>query len=331
MVFHKPLNFVDYYKRAYLAACEDGFDVIHAHDLLTLPVGAALARKTGKPLVYDAHELYTEMSTLRRVEQRVWRYLERRDIGRASRLITVCESIASELVERYGVDRPLVLLNCPPAPRWSDGEANLLRARVGIDDPSVRLVLYQGGLVPNRGLEELVQAAASFDDAVLVLMGWGRLQPLLEAQIERSGLGERVIVTGPVPQAELLGITRGADVGVIPYKAIGLNNYYTTPNKLFEYLAAGIPIACSAFPELRRFVERPGAGLTFDPSDPDDIALAVNGILADEDVRSGMREAARRTAVSLTWERQAEKLVSLYEGLGLTASAELAAASARPR
>jgi len=331
MLFHKPLNFVDYYRRAYARALAEGFDAIHAHDLLTLPVGAALARKTRKPLVYDAHELYTEMSTLRRSERLAWRYLERRDIGRATRLITVCDSIAGELVARYGVGAPTVLLNCPPAAMLPKARTNRLRERLDLEGSPLRLVLYQGGLVPNRGLEELVEASASFHDAVLVLMGWGRSEQLLRNQIELSGLAHRVLITDPVPQAELLSFTCGADVGVIPYKAVGLNNYYTTPNKLFEYLSAGIPVACSRFPELRRFVERTGAGLTFDPSDPDDIALAVNGILADDAIRGQMREAALRTAGPLTWERQAEKLVALYAELELSSPPTPAAMSAGAR
>lgn len=315
MVFHKPLMFTAYYRAAYRLVRDQEFDLLHAHDLLTLPVGVAVSRSTKKPLVYDSHELYTEMSTLRRVERLVWSFLEHRLIHRATTMITVCDSIASEFERRYKVPAPLTLLNCPLRPVPAASEKNLLRAKVGLEHSTKRIVLYQGGLVPNRGLEELIEASRSFDDAVLVLMGWGRIEDALRAQLERDGLQDSVLITPPVPQDELIGYTAGADVGVIPFKAVGLNNYYATPNKLFEYLAAGLPIACSGFPELTRFVEGASAGATFDPDDPADMAQTINALLADEEALDAMRHNARRAGETFVWENESLKLVELYEDL----------------
>ena len=115
LVPHKPLMFLDYYWRAYRLVRADPPEALHAHDLNTLPVAAALARRLGVPLTYDAHELYPEMSTLSAREAAVWRRLERRLAGRADHVVTVCDSIAGELQRRYGVARPTVLLNCPAA------------------------------------------------------------------------------------------------------------------------------------------------------------------------------------------------------------------------
>lgn len=315
MTLHKPLMFLDYYWRAYRLCGREPANVYHAHDLNTLPVAAAAARSTGGKLVYDAHELYTEISTLSRRERRVWRRLERLLIGRADATISVCDSIAEELSKRYGVQRPTVVLNCPSGPRPVSRRPELLRRAAGLRSEGAAVVLYQGGFVPHRGLPELVRASRWFDGATLVMMGWGRLEQELRRLVEEEELAGVVRFAPPVSQRELLTHSAGADVGVIPYQAVGLNNFYTTPNKLFEYMAAGLPIAASRFPELVRFVEGLEVGRTFDPTRPRDIAAAVNGILADDAARDAMRERALAAARTYCWEREAPRVVDLYAGL----------------
>ena len=321
LVPHKPLMFGDYYWRAYRLVRADPPDALHAHDLNTLPVAAALARRLRLPLTYDAHELYPEMSTLSAREAAVWRRLERRLAGRADHVVTVCDSIAGELQRRYGVARPTVLLNCPA----TNGNGAAGTGRAGTSGEFVShtetnspdgepIVLYQGGFSPNRGLETLVRAAGELERGRVVLMGWGRLEDELRALIARERLGERVRIVPPVPPAEVVAAAAGASVGVIPYEPVGLNNTYTTPNKLFDYMAAGLPVVASRLPELVRFVEGGELGLTFEPGDPAALAAALNELLADPARRERMRERARESARRYTWERESRKLLALYEG-----------------
>ena len=118
-------------------------------------------------------------------------------------------------------------------------------------------------------------------------------------------------------------------MGVIPYKPIGLNNYYTTPNKLFEYMLAGIPIAASRVPELRRFVEGHALGLTFDPDDPRDIASTLNFLLADRSALTEMREHSREAARRFVWENEVPKLVQTYRALDLNHAAPIPVSARR--
>lgn len=314
---HKPLMYLDFWGRAYRSARLESFDVVHAHDLNTLPAAALVARATGAQLIYDAHELFPETSTLSAREQRVWRWLEPRLIRRADRVVTVCDSIAEELARRYGIAKPGVLLNCPPARAAVQPAASPLRAAAGLDGESeLRLILYQGGFAPNRGLAELILAAHEIDGAMLVLMGWGAIEAELARLVETEGLSSRVRMLPPVPTDELHVWTAGADIGVIPYQPVGLNNFYSTPNKLFEYLAAGVPIAATRLPEIARIVDGHRIGATFDAVEPVAIAAAINRLLADEQSRVQMRERALATAPQYTWERQANELLALYESLG---------------
>jgi glycosyltransferase involved in cell wall biosynthesis len=313
MMFHKPLLYLDFYWRAYRLLRAEAFDVVHAHDLNTLPVAAALARRGGPRLVYDAHELYTEVSTLSRLERRVWRVVERLLIPRAEQVFTVCESIAEELVQRYRVAKPTVLLNCPPATPLPITAPSWLREKAGLLDSPEPIVLYQGGFAVHRGLPELLDAVAYLERGIVVLMGWGVLEPELRRLVDELNLEARVRIIGPAVQSELLEYTMGADIGVIPYLPVGLNNYYSTPNKLFEYIAAGVPIVASRVPELERFVEGYGVGYTFDPREPQELGLTLNYLLQQPTTLAAMRSRAVVAREQLHWENQQPALLAAYE------------------
>jgi glycosyltransferase involved in cell wall biosynthesis len=309
---HKPLTFFDYYRRAYRLVLADPPDALHAHDLNTLPVAAALARRLDLTLTYDAHELYPEISTLSRREARAWRLIERRLAPRADNVLTVCDSIADEMTRRYAIARPSVLLNCPVAAIDDGTVADRGGAAVDLDDP---VILYQGGFAPNRGLETVVHSAVLLSRGRVVLMGWGSLGDELRELIAAEGVAERVTIVPPVPREEVIARAAEATVGVIPYEPVGLNNTFTTPNKLFDYMAAGLPIAASRLPELQRFVEGEEIGLTFTPGDPASLAACLDRLLTDPERHAEMRHRAHEAAERYTWERQCAALTGLYDGM----------------
>jgi glycosyltransferase involved in cell wall biosynthesis len=310
---------LDYWRHATFRARALRADAYHAHDLVTLP--AAWAARLGRParLVYDAHELFTEIGRLGRLPRLVLGLLERLLIGRADRRITVNASIARELARRYGVPEPLVIRNCPRSTGTPPSqEASPLRSYAGVPD-GLPIVLFQGMFMPHRGLENLVRAVPFLPSAHLVLMGWGPLAEPLKELASSQGMALRVHVVAGVPLADLLVYTAGADVGVIPYRNVGLNNYYTSPNKLFEYVAAGVPIAASRFPELRRVVEGLHLGRTFDPERPEDIAATLAAMLQDPAALAAVRARVAAAAPDFTWEAESRKLVGLYAELAMPA------------
>ena len=150
------------------------------------------------------------------------------------------------------------------------------------------------------------------DNWVLVMMGWGRLEEELRriAGVLDAG-ADRIRFVGRAPQNELVCWTAGADLGVIPYANIGLNHWYCTPNKLWEYPAAGVPILVSPFPELTRIVEGEGIGaLLDDPVTPQGIADAVAG-MSDERLKR-LREACSSFIARDNWSVYADRLLDLY-------------------
>lgn len=308
---------LDYYVRAFVLALRLRAQAYHANDLVTLPLAWAAARWRRARVVYDAHELFTEIGRLGAFPRRVFRVVERLLIGRADGVITVNDSIAAELSRRYGIPTPVVVMNCPRTDgRIPSRGGSGLRARVGLP-ADVPIVLYQGMFMPHRGLENLVRAARLFTRARLVLMGWGGLLETLRALARREGVEGRVHFTPGVPLADLLLFTAGADLGAIPTRNVGLNNYYTSPNKLFEYCAARVPVVASRLPELTKIVEGLGIGRTFDPEKPEEIAAAVNGLLDDPAALGKARENVTKAAACFTWENESRKLLAVYDSLGV--------------
>jgi glycosyltransferase involved in cell wall biosynthesis len=176
------------------------------------------------------------------------------------------------------------------------------------------VILYQGGFSKNRGLRSLILSTRYFDRGKLVMMGWGNVEEELKAFTRSKELADNVFFIPPVTQSELLSWSSSADLGVIPYRAIGLNNYYSCPNKLFEYINAGLPVAGSDFPELRKIINGWEIGRTFDPEDPQSIGRAINGILAEKYLLEEMHVNSVHASRTLNWQCESEKLLGVYSG-----------------
>ena len=288
-------------------------DVVHAHDLDTLPGAVAATRAARVPLVYDAHELFTEMTTVSGTGRRVGRLVERAGIRQASRVVTVNRSIARELAQRYHVAEPVVVRNCPldPGRLVQDGR---LRSCLGLTDLTP-LILYHGGFSPGRGLKTLIRAVRQVPGVALVLMGWGPLESELSELCQRLGIADRVHVLAPVPPETLLQTVAGADLGVVPYLPVSLNNRLALPNKVFEFLAAGVPVVASNLPEVAVVLRETGGGEVFPAGDAQALAdLLVSLVRAPERLEAFRRAAARSRPV-VTWEPEARKLLHLYRSL----------------
>jgi glycosyltransferase involved in cell wall biosynthesis len=307
------------YRAAFLAWFVAGIvrerpDVVHAHDAAMLLPGVLGARLTGARLVYDSHELATSVP----YRERSWALfvagIERLGLPRCAAVITVSDGIATHLRERYRlIRRPTVVRNVSAlSPDGSSG----LRKQLGID-AATPLVLHQGAPAPARGCEVLVEALASLpDDVHLVFLGdpeRGYAQALRRA-IARHNVQERVRLLPGVPLADLLAHTAEADVGVTLLQDTCLNHRLALPNKLFEYIAAGVPVLAADLPETRRLVEHHGVGWCVTSDDPIAVADALRVALhGPRDPALSARLAS--AAAELTWEREQQRLLELYTRL----------------
>jgi glycosyltransferase involved in cell wall biosynthesis len=318
---------------ALLAAARDcAADIYHAHDLDTLAVGVWLARRHRARLVYDSHELFLDMidpasegralPMLSLLKQRAARSafarLERALIRRADRVITIGPAAGDILARRYGIPRPTLVLNCPPF-RDLSARSGYLRQRLGLA-PEQSILLLQGGVLPGRGLLELVQSLPLLPaEYHLVFLGFnlGTYQEPVRQEIRRLGLESRVHLLDALPPEQLLQATASADLGIILLAGHNLNDRIAMPNKMFEYMMAGLPFVATDWPEMGRVMRETGAGLPIFPLTPEVVANGIRQAFADAPHWGAMREAGLAAARrEYNWERQAEHLLEAYTEIG---------------
>ncbi len=306
-------------QRREAAAVDPGADLYHGMALQGIPIALALGGRARARVLYDARDLYPESGNLARMPAAVRSaagLAERRWARRSDGIITVNAELAAILALRFGRPLPSVVMNCPP--EWTPPAVRDRRFHelLGLA-PEIRVVLYHGGLLPSRGIEVLAAAVRRVSAVDLVAMGDGPLRPALERLAAEPRTDGRIHLLPAVPPSELLGWIAAADVGAMVNQPVSRNERISTPNKLFECLAAGVPVVSSDFPGRRRIViEDPDGplGAVCDPTDPEAVAVALRQVLdrpadAAADLRRRVLDAAH---ARWTWERQASTLLDVY-------------------
>lgn len=287
---------------------------VHAHDAAMLLPGLAAARRSGAKLVYDSHELATGVPYRRGAWPAVVAASERLGVPRADATIAVSEGIATRLGERYALRHPpAVVRNLPDLPPPGAAPAPDLRGALGVGDAP--LILHQGAVAPGRGCEVLLEALSLLDEAHLLFLGAaGPYAERLRSRAIAAGAGERTHLLEPVPPEALLSHTAQADVGVSLLEDSCENHRLALPNKLFEYLAAGLPVVVADLPEAARLVRQRGVGWCADPGDAGSVATALRTALAQRD-DEGLRRRLAQAAAELNWEGEKRRLLDVYEEL----------------
>lgn len=285
-----------------------GADVFHSHDLNTLRVGAMCKRRTKAKLIYDSHELQTERNRMTETERTKAKAAEGRYLPAVDAMIVASPSWIEWNRKLYGeLPDPTVTVLNVPEPTEIDMTKNL-RVELDISD-SDAVVIYQGSIQENRGIEPAIEAVRTLDHVVLVVIGYGHHRPVLEDLVRSQGLTHKVKFFGPVPNDELISYSASADVGLANIVNSSVSYHTSLPNKLFEYAMAGIPIVGSDSPEIGRIVQEESIGEVCDPEDPGALAVAISTILTNPGrYDTGLRHAAHR----YNWSVEQEHLLELY-------------------
>ena len=299
----------------------------HAHDLNTMLPALIAGRQTGAHVICDHHEWFSESVRWSRLrgdyapllapQRAANQWLEQLAFRHASAQITVCQSIADEMEAQYGVaaGAVAVIRNTAIVDRNVPTGYPNLRTTLGVSDAQT-LVLYQGGIGPTRGLEPIIEALGAAPSTVLAIRGPAieRYAADYRALASRVGAAERLHILPPVPSVEVVAACNGADAGLYTVRDICKSFRYALPNKVFEYLQAGLPVLTASYPEVRRLIVDNGVGLGFEADDPRSIAKAMNQ-MARLTTRHAMQVRIEMVVAALDPQAEWTKLLMLYQRL----------------
>ncbi len=294
-------------------------DLVMAYHYLGIGTGLALGGRDRVPVIYDAGDIYlasTALMALPGPARAVIAHYERWAAQRADSVVTANDAYARELARRLDVPLPVAILNCPPRTTPADRPPRRIHAALGLA-PDTKIVLYHGGFTAERGIEELIAAVPRVDGAVLVLLGFGPLAARYEAIAADPATHGLVRILPAVAPSELLEWVASADVAAMPILPTTLNHRLTTPNKLFEAMAVGVPIVASDLPGMAPIVRSIDAGRLIDPADPASIAAGLNDVLRAPEPERRARRARILAAAHGTynWEVQSARLFAEFERL----------------
>jgi glycosyltransferase involved in cell wall biosynthesis len=294
-------------------------DIWHGMWAGSLPALDRLRRRFGGRTVYDSRDVYMEsrdLATAPRIVRPMMRAFERRWARRADLVITVNHAYAELVSRAFDIPVPRIVMNCPEAWTPPTPPPDLIREALGLPG-STAIVLYQGQLISHRGIEQAMDAILDVPGATLILLGYGPMRGRLLRRSEEPPYAGRVRLLPAVRPSELVSWTASADVVVMPIQPTSLNHRYTTPQKLFESIAAGVPVVASDLPGMAEVVREIDAGALCDPTSPPSIAAAIRDVLrVDEAKRAARRERILAAAhARYNWAAQVHVLHAAYRDL----------------
>lgn len=304
-----PLFYANYNLSLFVYLLTHKAGLIVSNDLDTLPacyLAHRLKRASGTELVHDCHEYFRGVPELvgRKGTTRVWKWIEDRLFPRLKKVVAVNQSVARLYHEEYG-NEIVVIRNVPF--RKHGGEP-VSKESLGIL-PHQKVILYQGAVNLDRGLEEVIRAMKFIrSDAKLVIAGTGDKFDALQEFVVREKVPGKVIFTGQIPFQDLYGYTLMADIGLSVEKDVSLNYHFALPNKFLDYIQANVPVLISPFPEMKAILDKYFIGELLESHDPKHIAGKIDGMLLDEGRLAIYRENLLAAAEELCWENEEPKL-----------------------
>jgi glycosyltransferase involved in cell wall biosynthesis len=305
---HRWIRTLDFYRRAIAVVREVRPGLIHCNDYNTMWVGVFARLMGGSTVVYDSHELWADRNGRR--EPRWWLIAcEWLFVHAAHRTFTASPGYSDVIGRRYRIRRPGVIRNIPDASML----AGVSRNGNSPDRPPERVALYVGALTTGRGLELSIMALDQLEDVRLRLVGPARpayLKQLVELA-DHEGVSDRVEFAGAVSPSELIAAIREASVGLALIQPVCLSYRMSLPNKVFEYVAAGLPVLGSDLPAISALVNEHRIGLLARPGEVDDVAAKLEAMLEPER-NEAFREASREAFTELNWDHEAVRLAEEY-------------------
>lgn len=311
LIFEKgPLFYAEFNLRLFFFLLLKRADLYLSNDLDTLLPNFLISRLKRKPLVFDSHEYFTGTPELadRPFVRKIWKAIETFIVPRLTEMITVNDSIAGLFYDEYGI-KAKVIRNIPQ--RFQPFEKPD-RSELSMPENNKILVLQGSGINIQRGAEEMVQAMAFLPGFHLLIIGGGDVIDQLHKLSESLGISERVQFLPRMQYAEMMAYTINADLGITLDKATNINYRFSLPNKLFDYIQAGIPVLASPLPEIKKIIEAYDIGSFIVNHKPENIANAIKDAFSNVERFEKWKINTKRAAKELSWEKEEKILLNIY-------------------
>jgi glycosyltransferase involved in cell wall biosynthesis len=302
--------YAEYNFRLFLFLLFHKADLLVSNDLDTLIANFLVSRIRGIPLVHDCHEYFRGVPELngRKFPTRVWKRIEDWVFPKLNSVYAVNKSIAGLYSNEYR-NMVEVIRNVPYR---NQGITPRNHALLSISRDT-RIILYQGSLNVDRGIEEAIRAMKHVKTrAILLVIGTGDVSRELKQLALLEGVSAKVIFTGEIPFQELFQYTQLADIGLSIEKDVSLNYHYCLPNKFLDYIQAGVPVLISPLPEMLAIVQQYQIGEMIENHDPANLAAKFDSLLSDETKLSFYKKNLEAAAAELCWENEEKKLMNIF-------------------
>ncbi|MCX7862090.1 MAG: glycosyltransferase [Bacteroidales bacterium] len=308
LLFHKKfLFYAELNIRLFFYLLFKKVDLLISNDLDTLPANYFASRLKRISLLYDSHEYFTEVPELvhRKFVQSIWKRIEASIVPKLPVAITVNDSLAQMYEKKYGT-KFISIRNVPIKANFSTNEK--IPPFFTNEKQITHLLLYQGSLNIGRGIEKLIDCMLYLDPNFgLLIIGSGDMEQQLKKQVTDLNLTARIHFTGKLPFESLHLYTRKAFLGFSLEENLGLNYFYALPNKLFDYIHAGVPVVCSDFPEMRNIVQKYNIGVTTYANNGIELAKLIKEICQNVELYHTWKNNCKLASEELCWEKEKSK------------------------
>ncbi|WP_326981502.1 glycosyltransferase [Chryseobacterium sp. MYb264] len=275
--------------------------ILHANDVDALLPNYLIAKKLNIPLVFDSHEIFSEMPAIQgKMSQKLWRYLEKKLIPDMKFMITASGSYAKWFKKNYHVD-PIVIQN---APRRFEFDHE-------IQENNPKILLYQGAINPFRGIDKAILAMKHLDNVIFKIAGFGPKKEEYQELVIQENLQDKVQFIGKFKPENLRDITIAADCGMSIEENGGESYFYSLPNKVLDCIQARVPLILSGLPELQHIKDQFDVGEIIKDHEPESIAAAIQKVL--DKGRINYQSELEKAANTLCWENEEVKLLQVFE------------------
>lgn len=282
------------------------FDAVWANDLDTLLACRLVSKLRRKKLIFDSHEYFTEAPELldRPRVKKFWKRIERRIVPKLPFMITVNDSIANLFTQEYNI--PVVVVRNVPL-KIKDVNYKT-RTELNLPEDKKILIIQGSGINIDRGVEEAVLAMKNIENAILLIIGGGDVFPKLKEIVKNEKLENKVYLIPKLKREELIHYTAAADIGLTLDKNTSINYLYSLPNKIFDYIQAGIAVLGTNLPEIANIIKKYNVGITIEKNEVHLLTETLNKMLSDEKNILIWKKNSILASEELCWENESKAL-----------------------